>query len=391
MSVSKKVLRRMKKVMGAVSTIPVLTACSSQVSFAEKKTIWVDNQQNGNYVRYDLDEEERTLTISGNGVVTSSWRECAEANSWFWLLLGGKVVIKNGIREIGASAFEGKNVVDVDIPNSVTVIGERAFFATSLKNLYLPDSVIRIGSNAFAHSDVENVFISNKVKEVGDFAFASCKSLEKITIPNSVITIGEGAFSHCTSLGSITIPGSVTTIGKDTFAYCKSLEKITIPNSVIAIGEGAFRDCVNLGKVIIPESVISVGKGAFQRCKSLTTVVFEGDDKDERALLAFDFCRKQEKKECEAKKRDKKILSLVPEGFWPNFKSEFLSKFLHKNSSKTAELCGNAFYDCGKLVHVDTHGRKLKCIDANVFKNTPLENQLKDKAVICGNYRQPRH
>lgn len=194
MSVSKKVLRKMKKVMGVISTIPVLTACSSQVSFAVKKTIWFDKQQNGNYVCYELDEDEETLTISGNGVVTSSWRQYAG----LWVT-GKKVVIKNGIREIGESAFEGKLVVDVDIPNSVTVIGERAFFASYLEKIYLPDSVIRIGREAFAHSNVENVFISNKVKEVGDFAFANCKLLTKVIFnnvgnPGTKFSIGDSVF-----------------------------------------------------------------------------------------------------------------------------------------------------------------------------------------------------
>ena len=39
MSVSRKVLRRMKKVMGVIGTSAVLAPCSSQVSFAAKKTI----------------------------------------------------------------------------------------------------------------------------------------------------------------------------------------------------------------------------------------------------------------------------------------------------------------------------------------------------------------
>ena len=186
MSVSRKVLRRMKKVMGLIGTSAVLAPCSSQVSCAMRT--WCHSN-----VQYRFDGEH--LLIRGNGTIN------------------GNSIRRNLTEE------EMENISKIRIDSGITVIGETAF-----------DSFIGLKS----------INIPNSVTEIGKFAFFGCKSLDKITIPNSVTGIGDFAFSDCTSLQEITIPNSVIAIGECAFRGCSSLKEITIPNSVSIIDRLAF-------------------------------------------------------------------------------------------------------------------------------------------------------
>ena len=346
MSVSRKVLRKMKKVMGVIGAVPVLTACSSQISRA-----------NGE-VRATFDYFTGTLRFSGDGVIDGSWKDCYNKDSV------RRVVIVNGIKEIGHSAFYGCiSLQEITIPNSVTSIGSYAFSGcNSLKEINIPKSVSSIGVAAFWH----------------------CESLREIKIPNSVITIGVGAFRDCTSLTEITIPRSVTAIAKYTFTNCRSLTKITIPCSVTDIGQESFFNCKSLTEIKIPTSVTAVGVRAFAGCEELMTVEFEGFEKNSRAFKVLDLCYEKDKREYEAKKRDKRILSKIRQTTWNNLKSNILEKFFYKKSIEIAKVGYCAFGNCKKLSYLDTDGRKVKCCYANVFQNTPLEHI--ENEIICGKY-----
>ena len=153
-----------------------------------------------------------------------------------------KVVIENGVTNIGNYAFIDCSITTVTIPNSVTSIGEKAFLCCS---------------------GLTSITISNSVKSIGEKVFKECESLSSITIPNSVTSIGDEAFSGCSGLISITIGNSVTSIGESAFEGCFRLNSITIPESVTSIGQHAFYRCYALTSITIPNSVMSLGYSAF--------------------------------------------------------------------------------------------------------------------------------
>ena len=225
---------------------------------------------------------------------------------------------------------ERKTGTEYTVPDSVTSIGAYAFSGTSLVNINIPDSVTNVYSDAFERctsltsinvsegnstysSDGGVLFDKYKteiirypvgktnakyaipvgVTSIGDWAFSGCTSLASIEIPVGVTSIGAGAFDSCGSLTSVEIPAGVTSIGDNAFLDCTSLENVTmgdvtninestfqsrkslasmkITNSVTSIGNYAFSNCTNL-KSVTMASVTSIGDGAFSGCTSLASI-----------------------------------------------------------------------------------------------------------------------
>ncbi|MDE7360779.1 MAG: leucine-rich repeat protein, partial [Oscillospiraceae bacterium] len=86
----------------------------------------------GDNVTWEYDEDNKTLTITGDGDMDNwtdenpaPWSDIAEDIE--------KVVIDDGVTSIGDNAFEGcTGLTDVTIPDSVETIGDNAFKGTSL-------------------------------------------------------------------------------------------------------------------------------------------------------------------------------------------------------------------------------------------------------------------
>ena len=268
-----------------------------------------------------LFNKDKTLLIQAPGALTGSY------------------AIPQGVKEIGASAFEYcRQLTELTIPEGVQTIGDRAFTAcTKLPVLNLPQSLQTIGEQAFSSCNVltgiwvpegntnfcnddkgvlynkdksvllqvpggivgsytvaegvqtignaafsgcyqvTSVTIPDGVRIIGKDAFQYCEALKEISIPNSVTTLGQAAFAGCGNLEQVTIPGSITTIAEETFAWCSSLSAVTMENGVQSIGRSAFNQCENLKSVTIPDSVKTIDEMAFSYCRSLTSVTLPED------------------------------------------------------------------------------------------------------------------
>ena len=144
-----------------------------------------------------------------------------------------KVTIRNIIKRIDKSAFEGCN--------GLTSI----IFSTPNTGLSL---------------------IDNK-------AFANCINLQEITILSGVTQIGDYTFLNCTSLKTVIIPASVKTIGTYAFSGCSGLTGVSIVNTNSAlqiIGDFAFNNCINLETISVPSNFRIVDENVFEGCVKLT-------------------------------------------------------------------------------------------------------------------------
>ena len=200
---------------------------------------------------------------------------------------GGSVVVPDGVKRVGFSAFEEcKTLTSITIPDSVTVIDSEAFRdCTNLARVNLPNSITTILYCAFRGcSSLVNIILPDSITYIDEGVFGDCTSLLLITLPKNISTISQWTFSHCTSLKFISIPNGVTSIEEGAFGYCASLVAITIPNGVVEIGDYAFTDCTNLTSIIIPNSVTHIGDYAFIDCKNFVVNTCKGSYAEKYAV-----------------------------------------------------------------------------------------------------------
>ena len=242
---------------------------------------------------WNYDTGTNTLTISGNGtmntnpylddsgnVVIAPWDDYRDEIK--------KVVIKNGVKNIGLFAFAVCSMLnDVVIPNSITKIEYCAFsLCENLTKVSIPASVTKIEGSVFEGcSKLTSVTIPKNVSSIGDNVFSNCNKLSNIkvdsknkhftsyggnlynksrttlysyaigrnsksfSVPSSVKSICPGAFCGSNYLTNVILPNKISSIENRTFYYCSKLSSITIPNTVKTIETEAFYGCVNLKNV----------------------------------------------------------------------------------------------------------------------------------------------
>ncbi|MGN0577184.1 MAG: leucine-rich repeat protein, partial [Ruminiclostridium sp.] len=140
----------------------------------------------------------------------------------------------------------------VEYPDSMTTI--EGSFALGLRKgdfdgcynltkIILPDGVKEIGYYAFDKCGMKEIEIPDSVTFIDGGAFALCENLERITLPESITSIGSQTFYCCSSLKEITIPDSVRKIDDMAFYYCEKLKSLTLPDGVTSIGDNVFSCC----------------------------------------------------------------------------------------------------------------------------------------------------
>ena len=95
---------------------------------------------------------EITWTLSDDGTLTISGTDMPDYNPWYSKLENiKKVVIENGVTNIGAAAFSDcSGLTSITIPNSVTSIGLCAFKnCSALISVTIPNSITSIEMQTF--------------------------------------------------------------------------------------------------------------------------------------------------------------------------------------------------------------------------------------------------
>jgi len=146
---------------------------------------------------------------------------------------------------IGKNAFKNTKIAKIEnIPKSIKEISEGAFDNCSHLNTVTfkeNSELSTIGANAFKGCDISNIEIPENVSFMGDNIFRDCSHLQEVKFnsPSKLKTIGANAFYGC-NISSIDIPDSVETIGQQCFSGCTDISKIVFPRSVNQIGPNMF-------------------------------------------------------------------------------------------------------------------------------------------------------
>ena len=94
------------------------------------------------------------------------------------------------------------------LPDGITEIGDGAFCGSSIRYIKIPESVTKIDDKAFASSSLENIELPQTLTKISDSTFNRCKALKTIIIPESVKILEDFAFFKCSSLETIYYRGS---------------------------------------------------------------------------------------------------------------------------------------------------------------------------------------
>ena len=171
-------------------------------------------------------------------------------------------------------AFQGQwNLKEVVFRGNWKTIPDGMFSETGLEKLVIPEGVTEIGSEAFYGSSLKEVVLPSTLTKIGNYAFSGTK-LTSVTLPTNVTDIGRSAFGDIDSLTSIVIPKNLTN-GSEAFSGSKNLSTIHFEEGLTKIADGLFDDS-GISSIKIPEGVTEIGYGAFRNTKLETIEIPEG-------------------------------------------------------------------------------------------------------------------
>ena len=244
---------------------------------------------------------------------------------------------ENGEAALTDVHLSGSTVRSIRIPAffqgaPVTAIGESVFqFANQVGEVYLPEGIREIGAWAFDNCEnLTAVYGAEHVRSFGEGAFSRCAMLEEITLNEYITHLGNLCFTDCVKLkaaifltpdceydfetypypitnsgvtlyvvkleGSkvrlveyisgetasqtLHLPSSyrglpITTVGTRAChlsQYNANLTELVIPSSYTVIESGAFENCVYLENITLPASIVSIGNNAFAYCEKLSGI-----------------------------------------------------------------------------------------------------------------------
>lgn len=165
----------------------------------------------------------------------------------------GKLIIPNGIKQVGAYAFGGDLAIKSLIwPESCLSIPQSCFAYSAISEFVIPDSVTEISEFAFNHcGNLTKFDIPKSCKVIGEFAFCDCVVLEEVNIPQTVESIRKGAFSH-TDIKKFNWPSNCSVIPHICFNNCRLMQEININGEISRIEMDSFLNTlvkeINLSK-----------------------------------------------------------------------------------------------------------------------------------------------
>lgn len=239
----------------------------------------------GNYIFSYLDYNELTIPSSVVKIKNGAFYEnlkverinIFDLDSWFCVSAASLPFVGIGSNNERIICLNGEVLSNVTVPRMV--VNRMALRGcTSVTEIKLSEGIDSVEPLEFAYcTNLKTIDIPDGVTKIEECAFRDCISLEEIAIPKGVTAIAQGTFLDCYGLKNAEIPTGVTTIGAQAFAVCGSLENISIPEGVTSIGNYAFERCTSLKSIELPATLLSIGDCAFKNCDSLEDVYFGGN------------------------------------------------------------------------------------------------------------------
>lgn len=249
----------MKKILAVVTCICLIF---SLLSF---NVVTVNAASTESYYTYSVSDGEATITdvnstISGDIIIPSSlggYPVVEIKSRAFYANNLTSVVIPGTIQKIGAYAFGGcTSLKKLVLKEGVTEIGECAFERCSLISVEIPKSLSTIKFKAFSECPIENVYITDlkawcEIRSEGNYSGNNPLSYNLSNYsgtPSSYVKTSR-LYLNNILITELKISEGTTSIGYDTFHGCRSIKSVVIPTSVTVISSSAFMDCSEIRDV----------------------------------------------------------------------------------------------------------------------------------------------
>lgn len=208
-----------------------------------------------------------TIPMQLNGITIN----CIAKKAFQYNAAIKKVILHNGVNEIGESAFLGcRNLEEIYIPHDHILIKTDAFKDTALMKedtVYLNKTLSKVAPG------YQGAFqIKEGTTAIADNAFKDCTGISEVIFPEGLLSIGKHAFSGCHRIREVILPESLEEIDHFAFADCTGLEAIHFPTQMKRIGSGAFESCAKLSEVSLPEGICEIPYTLFSKCANLQKV-----------------------------------------------------------------------------------------------------------------------
>jgi len=184
-----------------------------------------------------------------------------------------KISFKEGTVQIGVEAFcYCESLIDVDLPTSLEVIGAYAFEGTAwLIEKQRENSTVKVNNVLLVTRDLSNDSILEEIEYTTKFSLQE-EWLNKYENEQGLVVINDILISGEKAEGEVVIPDGVRYIADGAFMRGEKITKVILPDSVVYIGDYAFSNCINLETVELSEMISYIGASAFQYCSTLKKV-----------------------------------------------------------------------------------------------------------------------
>jgi hypothetical protein len=168
-----------------------------------------------------------------------------------------------GIRDVYKSTL--KTITFNDI--SGTIPDNLCYNLNYLQKVIIGNGITEIGNNAFKSCGMlkEIQFPENSLRNIGYNAFWGCNELTEIKLPEGLQSINQSAFWGCSGVTSITMPSSLTNIAQNAFWGCSNVKNMKVNAlSPPALENNALYGIPRNAKLNVPETGFNSYKQALQ-------------------------------------------------------------------------------------------------------------------------------
>ncbi len=190
-------MKKIKKVLVFVFSILFVFAV------VEAQAVAIHEGDCGQNIIWVYDEETKTLTLSGSGYMDNYTGELDYTIGYAHLDKNF-----NCTRAIMFPHWK-KGVVDPGTDRE----------DLDIRKLVVGEGIKSIGCSAFENEEIEKVILPESLEIIGDRAFLNCKNIKEVKLPESLVGVGKRAFEGCESLVEVNLPDKDFIIGsaKDDF------------------------------------------------------------------------------------------------------------------------------------------------------------------------------